>query len=391
MSPMHIGHRHILPIYPFLFIFASQIILIHKKIIKTGVALLLFWYIAGGIKIHPHYLAYFNELAEGPNNGYKYLVDSNMDWGQDLKGLKEYVQKNNISDVVLSYYGGCLSDYINFDFQDLFSFGIVNKKEYINSLNPKKEILAISATNLQGVYLGKVGHDIFYWLKNKKPADKIGYSIFVYDITNDAYIHKRLAHAYFVTTQYEKAIREAKRTIILGKSHRFCNFLMSLIYTYTNQELLAIQYYKKATQFENRKEILDNIKRLITNSLAQNAYSDSLSRLSFIFLRKELWKEAEQINHLNLMIRPDNIYPYIHLGVIYEKNRLYDKALQFLLKAEQIDFTLPEIHYNKAVCYYKKRNYNKALENVKKALSFDSKHLEAKFLLNLISQKLKIN
>ncbi len=64
--------------------------------------------------------------------------------------------------------------------------------------------------------------------------------------------------------------------------------------------MLAIQYYKKATQFENRKEILDNIKRLITNTLEQNAYSDSLSRLSFIFLRKELWKEAEQINHLHL-------------------------------------------------------------------------------------------
>lgn len=65
----------------------------------------MFWYIAGAIKIHPHYLAYFNELAEGPNNGYKYLVDSNMDWGQDLKGLKEYYlylhQPRIVSDTVL--------------------------------------------------------------------------------------------------------------------------------------------------------------------------------------------------------------------------------------------------------------------------------------------------
>ena len=46
---------------------------------------------ARGLKwqtVAPHYLAYFNELAGGPANGFKELVDSNLDWGQDLKNLK---------------------------------------------------------------------------------------------------------------------------------------------------------------------------------------------------------------------------------------------------------------------------------------------------------------
>ena len=50
--------------------------------IKTAAVLcggLAIWYIGTSLYIHPHYLAYFNELAGGPDNGYKYLVDSNLD------------------------------------------------------------------------------------------------------------------------------------------------------------------------------------------------------------------------------------------------------------------------------------------------------------------------
>jgi hypothetical protein len=45
---------------------------------------LVCWYVFGVISVHPHYTAYFNELAGGPSNGWRYLSDSNVDIGQDI-------------------------------------------------------------------------------------------------------------------------------------------------------------------------------------------------------------------------------------------------------------------------------------------------------------------
>ncbi len=49
--------------------------------------LLIAWLVAETAFAYPNYLAYFNETVGGPKNGYKYVTDSNVDWGQDLKRL----------------------------------------------------------------------------------------------------------------------------------------------------------------------------------------------------------------------------------------------------------------------------------------------------------------
>jgi tetratricopeptide (TPR) repeat protein len=385
-SPLQIGHRHILPMYPFLFVFSSQVI---TSKWKTIVFPFILWYLVLSVKIHPHYLAYFNEFAGGPSNGYKYLVDQNIDWGQDLKGLKEYIKKQHVSDVILSYYGSGLPDYMDFNFQDLFSFGIWDKKQYVNSLYPSKEILAISVTNLQGLYFGKIGHDIFFWLKNKKPLNNIGYSIFIYDVTNDYDVHERLAHIYFITSDYEKAIREAKRGLIINPNSTFLYFLLSLIYSLNKEEVLALEYYKKAKQIINKTELVNSFKGLITNTLSQTVYSNALSSLSYLLIKNEFLAEAEETNYLSLSINPRNVYSYIHLGVIYEKKRAFDKALEFLTQAEQINPSLSEIYYNKAVCYYNKMDYKKSKEYAEKALLLEPSNREAKKLLFLLSGKVE--
>ncbi len=106
INPQAVGLRYVLPIYPFLFVLASGAarVLFSNAIVTVLYIALFSWYIAASCCIHPHYLAYFNELAGGPNNGYKYLVDSNLDWGQDLKGLKQYMVKHGISRINLSYF-----------------------------------------------------------------------------------------------------------------------------------------------------------------------------------------------------------------------------------------------------------------------------------------------
>ncbi len=178
---LNIGHRHILPIYPFLFVLAGSLIpwmRRQKAVVTAGVAALGVWYIVSSASIFPHYLAYFNELVGGPNQGYKYLVDSNLDWGQDLKGLKRYMDAHGIRRVWLSYFGTASPDYYGIRYNYLPSYIIFDPKDEI----APTPFVAISATNLQGAYAEHIGvdPDFFKEFRTREPIAKIGYSIFLY-------------------------------------------------------------------------------------------------------------------------------------------------------------------------------------------------------------------
>ncbi|MEK6808357.1 MAG: glycosyltransferase family 39 protein, partial [Nanoarchaeota archaeon] len=107
-TKINIGIRHLIPIYPFIFVFVGRAVNLRvkkQKILAMFLGVLCVWYALSSISIYPDSLAYFNELVGGPKNGPKYLLDSNIDWGQDLKGLKDYLDKNNIEEIRLGYWG----------------------------------------------------------------------------------------------------------------------------------------------------------------------------------------------------------------------------------------------------------------------------------------------
>ena len=162
---LQIGMRYLLPVYPLIFIIASIFIveLFKSKLIYKvmGIALIL-WSILIQVLIWPHYLSYFNEFAGGPDNGWKYLRDSNIDWGQDLKAVKDYMQENNIDEVTLSYYGEVDPSLYGIDFRHI-------PPEEVKT--PSKTVYAVSVQNL----------DNLEWTKIYEPSQKAGYSIFIYD------------------------------------------------------------------------------------------------------------------------------------------------------------------------------------------------------------------
>src|SRR6266700_2223888 len=86
-SGMNIGVRHILPIFPFL------------------VALVLLFDVVSSVRAFPTYLAYANELWGGPSQTYKYLTDSNVDWAQQLKTTKQYLDGRGIKECWFAYFG----------------------------------------------------------------------------------------------------------------------------------------------------------------------------------------------------------------------------------------------------------------------------------------------
>ncbi|GAG35766.1 unnamed protein product, partial [marine sediment metagenome] len=62
------------------------------------------WYVVSSIVAFPHYISYYNELVCGSKNGYQYATDSNYDWGQDLKRLAQFVEKNDIQKINIAYF-----------------------------------------------------------------------------------------------------------------------------------------------------------------------------------------------------------------------------------------------------------------------------------------------
>jgi hypothetical protein len=96
-SGLNIGHRHILPVYPLLIVWVSRVATPPFRTLRAGaLALLCVWYLGGTLLIHPHELAYFNEAVGGPNLGWKYLTDSNVDWGQETKRLAVYARAHDL-------------------------------------------------------------------------------------------------------------------------------------------------------------------------------------------------------------------------------------------------------------------------------------------------------
>jgi hypothetical protein len=91
----NLGLRYVLPVFPLLFVFASRLgeSLTRTRTGLAAVIALAGWQVFGALRIYPDYFAYFNEAAGGPANGYHLLDDSNLDWGQDLKRLAEYLKE----------------------------------------------------------------------------------------------------------------------------------------------------------------------------------------------------------------------------------------------------------------------------------------------------------
>lgn len=117
------------------------------------------------IATYPYYLSFFNVLAGGPSHGSAILLDSNLDWGQDARRLKAWMTAHHTSEVCIAFFGSEVRTHEIEARAALDCWG------------------AVSVTLLQGLY---VGPDAFAWLRARKPADRIGYSIYIFDLRRAA-------------------------------------------------------------------------------------------------------------------------------------------------------------------------------------------------------------
>jgi hypothetical protein len=188
-SNLNIGVRHLMPVYGFMFILVSgALVNTAKKISQKKIALgywalaaaLLAWYMIESLGVFPYYLTYFNQFAGGPSQGFRYVVDSNIDWGQDVKRLSDWVNKNNINNIYLDYFGWSDQNYYLKDKVTWISVGRWHSKEEFLRENPGGGYIAISAT----FYMGTSNNiqDNYNWLPLHERITTIGNSIFVWEV-----------------------------------------------------------------------------------------------------------------------------------------------------------------------------------------------------------------
>lgn len=181
---LNIGVRHLIPVLPLTMILVAGGAAAFADNIRWRrilIALLCLCQIVGALRAYPHYLSYYNILVGGSENGYKIAVDSNTDWGQDLKRLKHWVDQNNIQTIYIDYFGGAnVKYYFDGKYQ---SWWCDRSPDQL----PKNSWLAVSATFLQGgrgtpAPESDIKGGCYRWLDNYQPATVIGNSIFVYHI-----------------------------------------------------------------------------------------------------------------------------------------------------------------------------------------------------------------
>jgi hypothetical protein len=152
---LNIGHRHILPIYPCLYLLAGAVGLAWAKRawwVKVSVGAALAWLVQDSVAMRPHYLAYFGPQAGGPDNGYRHLVDSSLDWGMNLPGLRRWLDEQDLDQsepLFLAYFGSDSPAYHGIQCRRLPGFFDRREVEPY-ALTPG--YYAISATLLQSVY-----------------------------------------------------------------------------------------------------------------------------------------------------------------------------------------------------------------------------------------------
>jgi hypothetical protein len=116
---MQLGVRYILAILPFLFLIAGASANLLGGLVKSprlafcGMAFLC----AVSLRHQPHQIAYFNELAGGPRGGRYHLLDSNLDWGQDLAQVKRTMQAQQLDHIGLAYFGTVPPQVLGIDYE----------------------------------------------------------------------------------------------------------------------------------------------------------------------------------------------------------------------------------------------------------------------------------
>lgn len=180
-SRINIGVRHILPVYGFLALlaaaFAWQWLNSPQRWMQRAVLACVAWIAVSGALNHPDYLAYFNELAgQEPE---RFLVDSDLDWGQDLLRLEKRIKELNVPALTFTPFTVA-------DLQGYHGFPPVSPSA---PQTPSPGWNAVSITYWKSGRMGLFDRspELRPWPDHVKPTERVGRGILLYYLPPDQF------------------------------------------------------------------------------------------------------------------------------------------------------------------------------------------------------------
>jgi hypothetical protein len=161
-SHLDIGIRYVLPLFVPLSVAAGVTLIRLFDRRRAVAALLICWHLGASIVTHPDYFPYFNELAGRDPS--RYLIDSNLDWGQDVIRLSKVVHEARIGTIGVAIFGNADLDALHFP-----------QWHRLNAFVPEHGWIAIS----DHAYRMEMTRGGWWWLQNR-PYRRVGRSIRIY-------------------------------------------------------------------------------------------------------------------------------------------------------------------------------------------------------------------
>ena len=185
LSNFHIGFRHVLPALPF-FILGGGFALARwtgRRAARILIALSLALLVASSLRVYPHGISYFNEWIGGPAEGWRYLADSNVDWGQNLPDLGAYLRRNRIQRAKTFIFGfDNPFHYLKPGSMDPQTLPAPDNPALERRYQPQPGHYAVSVNFLTGFLFPRGYEDYLACFRRRLPDARVGYSILIYDV-----------------------------------------------------------------------------------------------------------------------------------------------------------------------------------------------------------------
>ena len=167
--------RYLLPSLPAVLIFISKlwrgVCWLRCRWLLHG---LLLWSIVSPLRYYPYEISYFNELAGGPENGYRYLLDANVDWGQDLLRMKYWIGHHPEARPLYCIHTGYVSP---------ADIGVDNRWPPKMSDSPEDtDFVPEPGWYVVSIHELYQEHGFYHYLHKYKPVGRIGYSMLIFHI-----------------------------------------------------------------------------------------------------------------------------------------------------------------------------------------------------------------
>ncbi len=255
---MNIGVRHILVVYIFLYVLiggAAWVLVGKSRKWAYAVGVVLLVHVASSVLAFPNYISYANELWGGPSQTHKYVTDSNSDWGQQLKSVKQYLDQRGVKECWFLYFAEGVAEpsYYGIPCKPLPTINTLWLNLPIDVPESINGPVLISASNLSGVEFGPGSLDPYGQFKQLKPTAVIDRGVFVFDgqfnLPLAAAIRRvQKAQNLVAAKQLDQALQEAQTALALAPDSIRTQLALGDVLREMGQPQQARTHYEKALE-----------------------------------------------------------------------------------------------------------------------------------------------